>query len=102
MQANVITGGLPQQKDDTHMSKNITERLAELGIRVKVKQIDDGSELYASRKLAGYVGVASDPRQTQAVRENAMIQVQNWVAELDLRSKPAPLDIQQLLKDGPV
>ena len=93
MQANVITGGLPQQKDDTHMSKNITERLAELGIRVKVKQIDDGSELYASRKLAGYVGVASDPRQTDAVRSAAMTNVEIWIKEVDKRSKPAEPDV---------
>lgn len=70
------------------MSKNITERLAELGIRVKVKQTDDGSALYASRKLAGFVGVASDPRQTDAVRTNAMLNVEVWVKELDKRTPP--------------
>jgi len=86
MQASVITGSLLfSQKDDT-MSKNFAERLAELGITVKVKAQDDGTPLYASRKLAGFVGVASDPRQTDAVRSAAMTNVEIWVKEVDKRS----------------
>jgi hypothetical protein len=81
MQVSVITGDLLlSQKDDT-MSKNITERLAALGITVKVKAQDDGSHKYAGMKLAGYVGVASDPRQTDAVREKAMANVELWIKE---------------------
>jgi hypothetical protein len=69
------------------MSKSIAERLAELGIKVKAKAQDDGSPKYASMKLAGYVGVASDPRQTDAVRETAMSNVQLWIKET-LRREP--------------
>ena len=61
--------------------KNFKERLAELGITVKAKAQDDGSVKYANMKLAGYVGVASDPRQTDPVRETAMANVQVWIAE---------------------
>lgn len=69
------------------MSKSITERLAELGIKVKAKAQDDGSHKYAGMKLAGFVGVASDPRQTDAVRETAMGNVQLWMKEM-LRREP--------------
>ena len=69
------------------MSKSFKERLAELGITVKAKALDDGSVKYANMKLAGYVGVASDPRQTDPVRETAMANVQVWIKEA-LRREP--------------
>ena len=72
--------------------KDINQRLIDLGITVKVKAQDDGTPLFASRKLAGFVGVARDPRQTEAVRTAAMTNVEIWVQEVDKRSKPAEPD----------
>ena len=80
------------------MSKSIKERLAELGITIKAKSQDDGSMKYANMKLAGYVGVASDPRQTDIVRETAMANVEVWIKET-LRREPkleANVETEQL------
>ena len=79
-----------------HMSKNFKERLAELGITVKAKAQDDGSVKYANMKLAGYIGVASDPRQTDPVRETAMANVQVWIKETLRREPKLSEEVEQL------